>query len=496
MSLLDTFTLLFTVDSEDAVKETEKLSESLEETSTAAEGSSVALEETTKSNALFSASLEKSVKDLLKVSAALSAFKSMLNLAGQTDQLGKFSKMLGESVEDIGAIGEATKREGGSVEAFKGSISGLQKSLTNLTLTGGGEIASVLARLGISALDATGKAKDAVDLLPEIARSFQGMDKAKSLGLGQMLGLDPATIMLLQKGEAGFKGAVASAKELGVTTAEDAEAAAEFKNAWNDLTQIMLKSRTTINTLILPVLTSIIDGYTEITRFISDHKSAVIGFFVAIGVYLTRVYYPAMIKVVAATMRAAAATYALVAPYLLTAAVIIFVAGLVGMLIEDFIAFGNGQDSLIGRLSEKWPTFGKIMKAVFDGIKTIIDSLAKSFQWLGEQWDKLDFSSFEKMKSSFSDVFGFGDDDEATINSNKNIDLISKNDQAAHAITAQTAVNNVNSQTSKNNTTNIDKIEIKVASPNADPTAVASAVGDQLQKHLAMANASNSSGVM
>ena len=497
MSLLDTFLLQFTVDAEQAISGTDELSASLDQTTDAAEESAAALEQTSAANTELAARIQSTVKNLLKATIGFQALNSAMSLAGITDALGKFSALLGQSVEDINAIGEATKRQGGSLDAFKGSISGLQKSLTDLSLTGGGEIASVLARLGINALDSAGKAKDAVSLLPEIARSFQGMSKSESLGLGQMLGLDTATIALLQKGEKAFKQAVGSAKALGVTTAEDAAAAAEFETAWADLTQIMVKARTTINTLILPVLTSIIDIYTGMTTAITRHKNLVIGAFAAISAIMAVRYLPVLIKVAAATYRVVAANIALIAPYLLIGAAIAGVAFLVGALIEDFIAFGNGQDSLLGRLAEKWPTFGKILHGVFDGIKAAIDAVGKSFEWLMGLWDKLDFSSFDKLTSSLGEIVGLGgDDNEESAKIQKTIDILSKNDQAAASVNAVSAVNNTSSQRSQQNNTTVGKIEVKVSSPNADPNAVASAVGDQLAKQLAMANASNSSGVM
>lgn len=497
MSLLDTFLLQFTVDADQAISGTNELSGSLDQTSAAATDSAAALDATSRANAQLAGSIQTTVKDLIKATVGFQALNSALALAGVTDSLGKFSALIGQSVEDINAIGEATKREGGSLDSFRGSISGLQKSLTDLSLTGGGEIAEVLARLGISALDSAGKAKDAVSLLPEIASSFQGMSKGESLGLGQMLGLDSGTIALLQKGEAEFKKAVGSAKSLGVTTAEDAEAAAEFENAWADLTQIMVKARTTINTLILPVLTAVLDIYSGMTLGITRHKNLVIGAFTAISVIIIAKYLPTLIKVAAATYRVVAANIAMLAPYLLIGAAIAGVAFLVGALIEDFVAFGNGQDSLLGRLAEKWPTFGKILHGVFDGIKAAIDAVGKSFEWLMGLWDKLDFSSFDKLTSSLGEIVGLGgDDSEESAKIQKTIDILGKNDQAANSVNAAGAVNNMNSQKSQQNNTTVGKIEVKVSSPNADPNAVASAVGDQLAKQLAMANASNSSGVM
>jgi hypothetical protein len=73
--------------------------------------------------------------------------------------------------------------------------------------------------------------------------------------------------------------------------------------------------------------------------------------------------------------------------------------------------------------------------------------------------------------------------------------MLADNDAAANGIASQRTTNTINNQ-SRSNQTTIDKVEIKVNSPNSDPNAVASAVGEQLKKQMAMAQVSNASGVM
>ena len=492
--LLDTLSLLINVIADDAIDQIDELNNNLDETSGAADQATNALNNNNRTTALLNQQLKKTIVSLGKAALGFVAFSSVISQASSTDSLGKFAKLIGQSVEDINAIGEAAKREGGSVEEFGSSIKGLQDALTDVTLTGGGETASILARLGIVAVDATGKAKDAVSLLPEIAKAFESISKANALGLGQKLGLDQGTIMLLQKGKAGFDQAVGAAKSLGVTTAEDAEAAAEFSSAWADLEQIMMKARTTINTLILPVFTALLNSYTAITRFVADHKSLVIGFFTAISAVILRMYVPAIV-------RASIATLILLAPYLLIGAAIAVVSSLIGALVEDFVAFYNGQESLIGRLAKKWPWFGKIAEGALNGIKAAIHAVGDAFEWLLDLWNKIDFSSFDKLTSSIGNILGFGDDEgadnETNINLERNraINMLAQNDAAANGLASQRTTNMVNNQ-SRSNQTNIDKIEVKVNAANADPNAVANAVGLHLKNELAMANASNSSGVM
>ena len=104
-------------------------------------------------------------------------------------------------------------------------------------------------------------------------------------------------------------------------------------------------------------------------------------------------------------------------------------------MIEDFVAFYNGQESLIGRLAEKWPWFGKIVNGILDGIKFAIKAVGDAFEWLIDLWDKLDFSSFDKLTSSLGDILGFADSDDTDTNvsveRNRAINMLAANDAAA-----------------------------------------------------------------
>ena len=152
--------------------------------------------------------------------------------------IGKFSEALGYNIEEVDAWGEAAVRNGGSAEAFRSSIQGLDSSLTEMKLTGGGGVAETFAQLGISAQDAEGKMKGAFDLLPEIASSFEGLSKQESANLGAKLGLDQGTILMLQQGRVAVDDLVEKQRQLGGRTKEGYKASAEFNDALADTSRM------------------------------------------------------------------------------------------------------------------------------------------------------------------------------------------------------------------------------------------------------------------
>ena len=127
MSLLDSFLLQFTVDADQAISETNQLTGSLDQTSISAAENAAALENIANASAELATRIQSTVKSLLKATIGFQALNSAIGLAAATDSLGKFSALIGQSVEDISAIGEAAKRQGGSLASFQGSIQGLDR---------------------------------------------------------------------------------------------------------------------------------------------------------------------------------------------------------------------------------------------------------------------------------------------------------------------------------------------------------------------------------
>ena len=382
MSLLTTFGILFNSDAGEAAGDTKKLRSELEGTEKAAIEATDGIETTDQAAIDAGGSFDFMSARAVAVTASLTALATVAGVviasAFSTDELGKFTETLGLSIEEVDAWGSAVERNGGSAESFRGSISSLNDSLTDISLTGGGDAAETLARLGISATNSQGQIKGVFELLPQLADSFQNLNRQEAVGLGKKLGLDQGTILLLMQGRDAVDDLVSRQKELGQITQEDYEVAAKFNDTWADTKRVFNDLVVSAATGLLPFLTKGLEGVQKLTGWMKDNQDLVVGFFTAAATAVTVYYLPAMAKAAAATI---AATW----PFIAMAAAIAAISAVVALVYEDIKAFVNGQDSLLGRMVERWQWLGDAINGIIGGIKEAIDKAIEAYEWLSNK---------------------------------------------------------------------------------------------------------------
>lgn len=298
------------------------------------------------------------------VSSAINGIKSAAHVA---DQIENLSDITGESAENISVWGDAVQKSGGSAEGFHETLKSVTASLTDFATKGKSRVAPFFQELGIKMVDSRGKARKFLDILPELADSFQRVSKAESLGIGQKLGLDEGTINLLQKGRVGVEEIIRKQKELGVVTKQDTEIAAKFKNQWDDTKIVFRSVFLGINTIILPVLTKLGEMFEKVGKFARKHSDFIVAALTSIAVTLTVVLLPAIV-----------ATIAGFAPFILIAGIIGTVATAIGLIYDDIQHFRKGNASLIGEIIKKWPLVATIFIGLKDALVIVWD-IAKGF---------------------------------------------------------------------------------------------------------------------
>lgn len=399
MSLLTTFGILFETDAEKAKREVDEFGKSLSNTEQTANDTADSMDDLGDAVDESATSFFGLSEGLVSVAAGLvvvtGLFAGITSQALATDVVGKFAEVTGHSVEEIGAWSEAVKRMGGDANSFRGTLEGLTDQLTDISLTGGGEVSQIFARIGVNAVGAGGKIKSAFEILPELADAFQKLSKTESLAFGKKLGFDQGTILLLQQGRVAVEELVLKQKLLGVATKEDTVAAAEFNDVLADSQQTFANLFTSAGTTILPLLTTMMKGFDVLIGWIKENSTLVTGFFIAIGAVIASVYLPAMLA-------AGAATLVAMAPFLLIGAAIAAVGVAFALLFEDVVAFVGGQQSLIGDLAKKYEWFGKIVDGVISGVKFVMKELSK---FTSEMFSNMSDAA-EMLGEALSSVFG------------------------------------------------------------------------------------------
>jgi hypothetical protein len=429
--LLDKFLLLFETDASDAEQDVKGLKQELGETTKGAHQAAKGMDDAGKSAdgmAINFADAAKSAAGLLASFFALSTISEQITMtANYTDQLGKLAQTYDLNIQKIDAWGAAVERNGGSAQAFQSNIVNMQTKLDDIQFGGGTEIITTLSMMGVSAFDAQGRIKDTTNILRDLSGVFEGMSKRKSASLGQRLGLDQGTILLLQQGRDSIDQLVSRQEMLADTTEESYIASANFNDSMDDMKRGFMGVWQTINTAILPILTDFINGITDIILWMRKNKDFTVGFFLAIAGVLTRLLIPAVYSL-------ATGFAALSWPIVLIGAL----AAAFALLYEDVKAYVNGNESLLGDLAKKYDWFKTILDGFIAGVKELWSDLNALFDWtlllfknpteamamakdklwqeLSDLWEMIkklfDFSSLFDidMSGKLKDIFSLDDD--------------------------------------------------------------------------------------
>ncbi len=370
MSILETFYILFEADAKSVKKGAQE-----------AEKATDSLEKKIKNADLATSQLGKSFKSLIGVATrALAGVLSVGAVASgiahafaNASEISKSANALKIEFDTLQAWSEAAKRAGGSGTIFRQSLIELNENLHEFAKTGKGEIGPLLQQLGVHFRHVNGTLKTTPQLLLDIAKSFEPLSKIESAELGKKMGLDAATITLLQKGQRAIEDQIKQHKALGVLNKADAQITKQYteqleknKLALDDLGQVLRYLFTTVATTAMPALTGLLKKFEAFTIYLAQHRDLIKGFFIGLAAVLTTMYLPAVLT-------AASATLALVAPYLLIVDVIAALGVAFALVYEDVKNFLEGNNSLIGELSKRWPIVGKAVRALANIFSFLFD---------------------------------------------------------------------------------------------------------------------------
>jgi hypothetical protein len=360
-SVLETFLILFESNAEDVDKGTEQAKRSTDQLDNSIRSTT---DSTAKLGAGFVNMLTTAGGALASVLSVAAITAGVMQAADNADMLGEFTERLGLNIEEVTAWGDAVQVNGGTAEGFRGSLEALIDGMVTFATKGTSRVSPFFEELGIKMTDARGKARDVMEVLPELADAFEGLSKQESAGLGRKLGLDQGTIMLLQQGRREVDAQIARQKELGTVTKEAAEIAGKFNDQYDDTAKVFRSLFTVVGSTILPVFTSILTGVQNVGAFLMKHSDFMVGLLIALGGAVLVYALPPFISLAAAVITA-------FAPFLLIGAVIAGVALAFALLYDDIMNFIDGNDSLIGQILTQFPIIGDVINAVIDNFKAL-----------------------------------------------------------------------------------------------------------------------------
>ena len=350
------------------------------------------------------------VKQLAKTAVAGATAITAMTVASAraSDEQGKLADEIGETVENIGALQFAQQIAGGTAEGMANSLRELSLRASEAA-RGTGTAVEAFGLLGISATGANGEIKPASDLMKEISGTFQGLGRARQIELADKLGLRDS-IRLLQLGPEAIEDLNQKARELGVTTGEDAALSASFNDSLVEMWAVIKQVSRVMTRSFAPVLEDIVDGFTEwwmvnkdlieqnIPKWVDSLTKAIKLMTIAFGAWLAmRILTHVMTLITlmkgltVATLAANAAFFLL--PLLLGALALAFVA-----LVEDAKVFFEGGESFIGDMLKKYPQWIDEINTVASVLATVYDLTIDIFDGWSKIFDLFDGTAWEDIK--------------------------------------------------------------------------------------------------
>lgn len=413
--------------------------------------------------------------------AAAGLGQKIMAQAALNDQLGDTASLLGVNAQQLDLWSQAAVMADGTAEGFQGSLKSLAGEAAAIATKGTSRLKPFFDELGISMVDANGKARDVMQVLPELAEAFEGLGKQESLGMGRKMGLDEGTIMLLQRGRRGVEELTGRMEALGVVSEAATEAAGAYDEQSKVTARIFELMASKATEYVLPALTAIQKGFEMVYSFIQQHPDLIKGVGIAFGVagaVIFASYVPAM-------WAAASATLAAAAPFLLVAAAVGAIGLAFALAWEDIQIWQAGGDSLIGSWLGSWNDFSSSVGDIVDTIMGYIQKLVDAYM---EARDLVS-QGIEMGANAYDSTVGA-----ASGWIEKGANMIGAADSSPMNSTTSSAITNGNSSVSKDNSVKIDKIEVNTQATDAE--GISKGLMGGLQQHFSAAIDQSDDGLL
>lgn len=393
--IIDSLIYVFEADARPVQEATNNIEKGIEDT----EKSMQSLEAQTKKTAEVASAGFNKLKLASVAMAGLVAHRLQAMIEAQADyvsDLGTLSEASGIAVSDLDAFGGAIKRLGGNQQTAVQQLANLNMALGKAAIASGGPAAKAFASLGVSIRDANGESRQAIDVLGDIADAIQGMDNATAQATLAEIGIaDAQVISTLYKGRAEIERLVSAQKNLGRVSKDNVERANKLKEAQLKLTESWDLVKTRLTFAFMPTMTKVLELMNKFVFWVKDHSALVVGF---VGVLAGAI----ATKLIPAAFVGARALWTMAAPILPFVAL----GAIIGLLADDIKHFVEGNDSMIGRLAEKWPIIGEWAKGLYSIVSGVLKLLSGDFEGF---WDDIveGFSRLIGFLIGFwKDVFG------------------------------------------------------------------------------------------
>ncbi|MCO5546526.1 phage tail tape measure protein, partial [Xylella fastidiosa] len=300
----------------------------------------------------------------------------------ELNALNSASQRTGASLSFLQELGYAARLNGSSVEASTRSIESLSQKIGEAA-NGVGRGAMLFQKLGLQARQADGFVKSVGDMLGDVQEKIRGLSAPQQQSILANLGMDATMLQTLRLSREELNGVFQEAHDLGVITADGADTALEYGDAMERLRVVLGALRTNIAIGVAPAFTRLIehskhwliankeqlrDGIGKVVNVLIAAGTAVWNFIRAVNSAVNQtIGWKAVLLAVGAVL---ARAFALNPVTWLIAGIVALVA-----LVDDFITYLDGGESLLGAFWGPLITYAKRAKAVIADLTPALKAL-------------------------------------------------------------------------------------------------------------------------
>jgi len=485
MSVIETLVTVFKADTDDLVKGAKQVDDKVD---AAAHSMESAEEASANLGDSFTVMAGKAFAAVGGIVALTNVMRGVISTGQDSIELEMLSQRVNSSMKEISTWGHAIVETGGKVEDFYASIDTLGSGIQELAITGDSGIAQAMRHLGLNFLDASGKAKPLTKNLEAIASRIRAIpNEQQALHIGEALGLDQATILLMRKGEAELGDILKQKAKLAALDAENAKSTKRFNVALSETGSRFRRLFMSMGNFLFPAIEKVFGAFNKLFDFLAEHKPFLFGLLAGLT---------------AALVGVAAAAWAAISPFLIMGAKILLIAAAISavvtaiaLLADDIYNFVEGNDSLIGRLLGKWEDFkytlGEILGGIGESIKIYISEWLEFFKPLK---DAFDFTSNlgEKAGNLLRRISGNEEEQNKDLPAESIVNLTEKaknfligaDTSPVNSISNNTAIAGNNTRNVTNNINANATINTQASDPGAISNMVGGQLGDQMRSAI------------
>lgn len=323
----------------------------------------------------------KLTTSLAKLAIVATTVKKSLEFYEQGEQLDFLANKAGVAVERLQMLGNAAKRYGGTTEGIAGTLENLRNQHQSLIMgEGGGGLEQAAFKYGV------GISSDPEKMLENVAKRMETMrSDAAKWDLANTLGIDEATTRLLMQGQKAYNEELKKAEKYKLYTKEDIERMRQYRQLSLDLRMSLDGIVGSIARMLLPAIISVTKVVRNIVDFAKEHEGGIklIAIFASITIALLTarqaiLLYGKALKWLNAGGAKTIATF-LKNPFILWAVGLTLLIA----LIQDFIVFMQGGESIIGKILEKMGVdTDKLRENIKNFFNNIKEWIKQALEWL------------------------------------------------------------------------------------------------------------------